>query len=259
MPFMFTNRAASTLASGITSGATSLTVASGEGAKFPSPTTPQTACITLSKSTGEYEIVKLTARAGDVFTVVRAQEGTTAIAFSAADKVELNLTASGLDSKANLAEQYTRSGLNTTATASGIVIGQEYLITDENRLAVGLSATTYQDFAKASEGRRVVIIADATSITVNADTTDVASQTNTQVTGTLTVNAPTGSVYDGQIFQLRLRSTNVQTFSWNAIFLGTLDLALLSTSSGSSKWDTLLFEYNSTLVKWVFLARNLGA
>lgn len=47
----------------------------------------------------------------------------------------------------------TRAQIVSAAGASGLVQGEPYLITDENRLAVGLTATTYQDFAKASEGK----------------------------------------------------------------------------------------------------------
>jgi hypothetical protein len=45
----------------------------------------------------------------------------------------------------------TRAQLNAAATASELNAGEVYLITDENRLAVGLSATTYEAYAKASE------------------------------------------------------------------------------------------------------------
>jgi hypothetical protein len=49
----------------------------------------------------------------------------------------------------------------------------------------------------------------------------------------LTLNAPTGTPVNGQKLILRLRSTNVQTFSWNAAFAGSTDLALPVASSGS--------------------------
>ena len=105
---------------------------------------------------------------------------------------------------------------------------------------------------------RVVVVADATSITVNADTTDIATQANTQSAGTLTINAPTGTPFNGQKWMLRLTSTNVQTFSWNAIFAGSNDLALPAVSTGSSKADYLGFIYNSTASKWQLLAKNFG-
>src|SRR5690606_32111243 len=45
----------------------------------------------------QFEIMRCTARNGDTLTVVRAQEGTSAITFSAGDVVELRLTAGTLE------------------------------------------------------------------------------------------------------------------------------------------------------------------
>jgi hypothetical protein len=45
---------------------------------------------------GNIEIVRVTARATDSFTIVRAQEGTAARSFSAGDRVELRLTAGAI-------------------------------------------------------------------------------------------------------------------------------------------------------------------
>ena len=105
---------------------------------------------------------------------------------------------------------------------------------------------------------RVVSIADGTSVTINANTTDLATQTNTQVAGTLTINAPTGTLENGQKFIFRLQSSNVQTFSWNAVFAGSTDLSLPTTSSGASKYDYMGFIYNSTANNWQILAKNFG-
>jgi hypothetical protein len=105
---------------------------------------------------------------------------------------------------------------------------------------------------------RVVVIADGTSITMNVDTTDMATQANTQAVGTLTINAPTGTPYNGQKIMLRLLSTNIQTFSWNAIFAGSTDLGLPTVSTGSSKYDYMGFIYNSTAIKWQMISKNFG-
>jgi hypothetical protein len=105
---------------------------------------------------------------------------------------------------------------------------------------------------------RVVSIADGTSVTINANTTDLATQTNTQVAGTLTINAPTGTLENGQKFIFRLQSSNVQTFSWNAVFSGSTDLSLPTVSSGASKYDYMGFIYNSTANNWQILAKNFG-
>lgn len=105
---------------------------------------------------------------------------------------------------------------------------------------------------------RVTVITDATSITVNADTTDIATQANTQAVGTLTINAPTGTPINGQKFILRLRSTNVQTFSWNAAFQGSTDIGLPTASSGGGLYDYVGFIYNGTAAKWQMIAKVFG-
>jgi len=50
-----------------------------------------------------------------------------------------------------VATPLTRSELNAIASSSGITTDGVYLITDEDRLAVGLSSSTYETFAKESE------------------------------------------------------------------------------------------------------------
>jgi hypothetical protein len=92
MPAVLSNNAVSRLASSLTSGATSLSVTTGEGAKFPTLSGGQWFPVTLLTSAGALEIVRCTARSGDVLTIARAQEGTAARAFSAGDRVELRAT-----------------------------------------------------------------------------------------------------------------------------------------------------------------------
>lgn len=87
------NNAASRLASSLTAGAATLSVNPGEGARFPAPTAGDWFPVTLLKSSGQLEIVRCTARSGDVLTVTRGQEGTVAIQFDAGDRVELRATA----------------------------------------------------------------------------------------------------------------------------------------------------------------------
>jgi hypothetical protein len=103
----WSNNATSTLASNITSIATSLTVQVGVGALYPNPGGGEFFYCTLTDGTN-LEIVKVTARTGDNFTTIaRAQQGTSANAFLAASptKVDLRLTAADL------------VGLQTSATA----------------------------------------------------------------------------------------------------------------------------------------------
>ena len=89
--FLIKNNARTTLLAGITSVATSLSVQAGHGARFDAPTGIQYCRGTLYNTAGLYEIVSFT-RSGDVFTIVRALEGTTALAWNANDGFEQRLT-----------------------------------------------------------------------------------------------------------------------------------------------------------------------
>lgn len=87
------NNANATLAASITSSATSITVTSGQGARFPTLSAGDYFYATLIDVSNNLEIVKVTARSTDVLTIVRAQESTTARAYSTGDRIELRLTA----------------------------------------------------------------------------------------------------------------------------------------------------------------------
>jgi len=119
MAVLFANNATTTLASGITNVATSLTVAAGTGALFPTLSGGNTFYATLVDASNNIEIVQVTARSTDTFTIVRAQEGTTGRAFSTGHKVELRLTAAGLDAKLDKTGGTMTGGLTTVASATG--------------------------------------------------------------------------------------------------------------------------------------------
>ena len=100
MAQLFTNNSFSTLASGIASGAGSLTLAAGAGAKFPSPSGGDFFDITLTQAGTEtsWEIARCTARSIDTLTIgQRGVNGTTAAAWLAGDKVEIRITAAWLN------------------------------------------------------------------------------------------------------------------------------------------------------------------
>lgn len=110
---LFSNNASGALASSITSAATTITLTTGAGAQFPAISGSNYFYATLTDSSNNLEIVKVTARAADVLTVVRAQEGTTARAYAAADKLELRVTAAVMNSLPQLAADQTFTGANT--------------------------------------------------------------------------------------------------------------------------------------------------
>ncbi len=105
--------------------------------------------------------------------------------------------------------------------------------------------------------KRVVTAADATSVTPNSDNADITYQANTQSTGTLTINADGGTPTNGQSWAFKIKSTNVQTFSWNSVFAGGTT-ALPTASTGSSKIDYFTFIYDTVNSKWHFTGQALG-
>jgi hypothetical protein len=95
---LFSNNASSTIAAGINSTATTVTLTTGTGYLFPSPTSGQYFSLThINPSTSlAGEIVYCTNRTGDVLTIVRGQEGTTATDWVTLDVVANLITAGDL-------------------------------------------------------------------------------------------------------------------------------------------------------------------
>lgn len=112
MAVLYKNNAASTLASGINTTATSIVLASGGGAKFPAVTGSDFFYLTILDGGGNFEIVKVTVRTVDTLTVVRAQEGTTALTFASGVICELRITGGLLDQfKSDTATSITSSNV----------------------------------------------------------------------------------------------------------------------------------------------------
>lgn len=97
MALKIANNAFATVSSAVTSIQTSLTVSSGQGARFPSLGGSDYFYATLLDVSGNYEIVKVTARTDDVMTIVRGQESTIAIPFPSNSRLELRVTAENID------------------------------------------------------------------------------------------------------------------------------------------------------------------
>lgn len=121
MVMKFTNNATSTLASGINASVTSLTVATGQGALFPTLSGDYFFC-TLANTAGTVEIIKVTARSTDTFTIVRAQDNTSAASWITGDKVELRLVAASLNNLPKLDEANTFTAANAYGTPSSITL-----------------------------------------------------------------------------------------------------------------------------------------
>ncbi len=114
MTYTFANNAASTLASTCSIVATSLAVQTGHGSRFPSPTGDQRVAITVQNGSA-FEIMEVTARAGDILTVERAKDGTIAQTWLAGSSVDIRLPRIVLDS-------FAQKG-SVLALAGGTMVG----------------------------------------------------------------------------------------------------------------------------------------
>lgn len=123
---LFANNATSTLAASISSTATTCTLATGTGSKFPSPTTGQGFLLTFNDAaTGLLnEIVLVTGISGDtITTMVRAQENTMAQNWSKGDSASNFITAGTNQAFA----QATALGSLATATVPIPSVSNTYL------------------------------------------------------------------------------------------------------------------------------------
>jgi hypothetical protein len=170
------NFAISSLATGIAIDATSLDVASGEGAKFPAPATDGAFNVVIWDGTyntpdedANKEIVRVTARSTDTLTITRAQEGTSAGAHNTGGhtyKIMLSLTAkmvtdieTALDAKVATTGNETIAGVKTFSsipvlpasdpTTDNQAVRKAYVDGDalSQKIGVGkLSNTLYENY-----------------------------------------------------------------------------------------------------------------
>ena len=117
MGIVFKNNAKTTLASSLSNSATSATVT--DGSVFPSLSAGEFFLVTFDDGTNN-EICKCTARSGNTLTIVRAQESTTARAFSSGDAAEGRVTAGVLETiQENIAAKSANQTVFNTTTSGG--------------------------------------------------------------------------------------------------------------------------------------------
>jgi hypothetical protein len=85
----FANNAYGTLSANILLSDTTISLTTGHGARFPTLGAQDYFYATLVDTSGNLEIIKVTARATDSLTAVRGQDGTTARGYSTGDRLEL--------------------------------------------------------------------------------------------------------------------------------------------------------------------------
>lgn len=153
------NNAFGILLISINTSATSITLQTGQGANFPSLSAGDYFYATLIDTSNNLEIVKVTARTGDVLTIVRAQEGTTARSYAVGDRIELRLTAQ------NILDMLADGSLSGTGTipfaalsatpvnkAGDTMTGALTLTAENNKISQSTNHLILHDNAEADTG-----------------------------------------------------------------------------------------------------------
>jgi len=118
MAVLYKNFATSTLAVAITTaGQTTMTVVTGHGDRFPIVAAPDVAYLTLKKSDGTKEIVKVTTRTSgaDAMTITRGEEGTSPTTWAIGDTVQQHVTAAELTAMVTLTGTETLTNKTLTS------------------------------------------------------------------------------------------------------------------------------------------------
>lgn len=195
MPQLFKNNATTTLNGGITAGATSLTVATGTGGDFPIANGTDWFLATLigldaNGLESSWEIVRVTDVTGDTFTVIRAQENTTALAWSHATRIEARLTAGTIADFASDAGLLSENNLDDLQNASlarqnlGVEIGVDV------QAYSSVLANTTASYTTAEESKLAGITANANNYVHPSDGVDPgAALTGATVFSDINVNA----------------------------------------------------------------------
>ena len=286
---LFTNNAATTLASGITNVATSLTVAAGKGALFPTISGSDFFYATLANGSGGVEIVKVTARSTDTFTIVRGQDNTSAVAWNTGDKVELRVTAAALGAMAqtaNLPSTYVTSnvagtGISVSGATGAVTVTNTGVTSNVAGTGIGVSGATgavtvtNNGVTSVTAGTGISVSASTGGITITNTAPNVGSGTVTSVatgnglsggtittTGTLAIAAPaTQSVGSYAAVELSTTITSPTTFSLGTTcagsFLRVWNSVKLLDSCGVFYWS----HGASTVLSgtWMYLGPlNLG-
>ena len=204
MAVKFSNNAATVLAANASSSTTSLTVS--DGSVFPTLSGSDYTYVTLEDLSENREVVKVTAISGNTLTVVRGQDGTSARAFSTADKCELRITAALLndlnteaDTESVSIDGDTMTGgltvpsLSVTGntTTSGTIDGRDVSVDGAKLDGIEAGATADQTNAEiraaveAATDSNVFTDADHSKLNAIEASADVTDATNVTAAGAL--------------------------------------------------------------------------
>lgn len=104
MPLRFANNAVSVLPTSVLLTDTTIPLTASHGSRFPTLSLPGDVFIATIQNGAVFEIVRVTGRSGDVLTVVRGQEGTSAQTWAAGSSVNMRVTKGTMEALAQREE-----------------------------------------------------------------------------------------------------------------------------------------------------------
>jgi len=241
-----------TLASGISNSATTMTVAAGTGSALMggvtlAPGNVDIFTVALDVDTQNEEVVYITAVSSDTFTIVRGRAGTSAISHTGGATVKHVLTSDDLN--------FYTAGV---ATADAAV--PETIVTAKADLLVGASSGVVDNLAVGTNGQ--ILTADATqtlglrwatpadaNLVFNAQTgtsyTLVSGDLNKLVTlsnaGTITLTVPNGVFTTGQ-------QINIQQLGAGTVQIRNDGTTVLTSTGATSTAPNLRAQFSAATI-----------
>ncbi len=240
-----------TLASGISNSATTMTVAAGTGSALMGGVTLAAGnvdifTVALDVDTQNEEVVYITQVSSDTFTIVRARAGTSAIAHTGGATVKHVLTSDDLNFYTAGVATADAAIPNAIVTAKGDIIAASASAVPDN-LAVGTNGQVLTADSTATLGVKWATPATP-DLTINAKTANytlVAGDVNKLITmsdaGTLTLTVPNGVFTTGQ-------QINVQRRGAGAVQIRNDGTTVLTSTGATSTAPDLRAQYSAATI-----------
>jgi hypothetical protein len=240
-----------TLATGISNSATTMTVATGTGSALMggvtlAPGNVDQFTVALDVDTQNEEIVFITAVSGDTFTIVRGRAGSSAISHSGGATVKHVLTSDDLTFYTTGVATADAAIQKSLVTAKGNIIGASASATPA-ALAVGTDGQVLTADAASALGIKWSTPVD-TNLTFNARTANyslVAGDVNKLVTmnsaSTTTLTVPNGVFTAGQ-------QINIQRIGAGAVQIRNDGTTVLTSTGATSTAPDLRAQYSACTI-----------